>query len=671
MYFGCDYYPEHWPEERWEEDARMMKEAGFNVVRMGEFAWSKLEPKEGQFDFTWLDKAIEILGRYNIKTILGTPTAAPPPWLAKKYPEILRVDKQGIRTSFGGRRSYCPNSSVYHTYSQKIVSKMAEHYKDNENVVGWQIDNEFGGDREKGLCYCKQCARSFRKWLRNKYETIDKLNQEWGTVFWSQIYTEWDEIPVPRELETAHNPSLLLDYRRFISDSYITYQKLQLDILRRICPDKFITNNLMGLFNGIDYYKLARPLDFISWDNYPNLRFVGGEKSPVIVSLSHDLMRGLKGKSFWVTEEQSGPSGWQCVDPTPYPGEIRLWTYQAIAHGAEGILYFRWRTSRFGTEQFWHGILDHSGIPTRRYEEVKKVGWELKRIGEKITGLKFPQKVAMLTSYDEQWAFEIQPNNPKFNYQEHFASYYRLLNAWNIPVDVVSTKEDLSKYKLVIAPSLFLISDEIAENLKNFVRKGGVLITTFRSGVKNWNNVAFDDLLPAKLTDLLGIQVIEYNSLSPAQKCEMELTHPQIESLRGECDIWCDIIRCKEAEIVGKYTQHYYKDQPCITANQFGKGYAVYIGTNPSLEIKKEILRWTLQKSGIKPSFQVDSEDLEIVLREKGNKNYLFFLNHSDKKHYIKLDRSYLEVIENREYPKDSIIAMEPKGVRILCETQA
>lgn len=669
MYFGCDYYPEHWPEDKWEKDAQMMAEAGFNVVRLAEFAWVKMELEEGRFEFNWLDKAIEILAKNNIKTILGTPTAASPAWLAMRHPDILCVDEQGIRTSFGGRRAYCPNSNTYRSFSEKIVSKMAEHYKDNGNIIGWQIDNEFGGGGGKGLCYCESCAVHFRKWLKDKYRALDKLNQEWGTIFWSQTYTAWDQVPLPWQLETAHNPSLLLDYRRFISDSYIDYQKLQIDILRKICPHQFITHNFMAVFNGIDYYKLAEPLDFISWDNYPNLRFNGEDKHAVKVSLLHDLMRGLKEKNFWVMEQQSGPSGGRYIDPNPQPGEIRLWTYQAIAHGAEGILYWRWRTGQFGNEQFWHGILDQADVLTRRYEEVKKVGQELQRIGDKLTGLEFPKEVAIVTSYDVQWAFDIQPNNPKFDYQEHLTSYYQLLHTWNVPVDAVSIQTDFSKYKLLIAPALFLINDELVSSLKEFVEKGGILIITFRSGIKNWNNVVFDEPLPAKLNDLLGIEVVEYDSLFSLQKCKVKLIHPEIKSLQGECDTWCDIIKCKGARVVGEYVENYYRGCPSITVNQFGRGQAVYIGTNPSSEIKENILRWTIEKSGIKPSFGGDSRNIEVLLRKKEGKDYLFFLNHSTKNQCVKIDQKYLELFENREYTKDSLMTIEPKGVRILCRS--
>ena len=669
MNFGCDYYPEHWPEERWTKDIQMMAEAGFNVVRLAEFAWSKLEPEEGQYDFDWLDRAIKILAENRIRIILGTPTATPPAWLARQYPTIFRVDEKGIRSSFGGRRGYCPNSSIYRDYSQRIVLELAKHYKNNENVIGWQIDNEFGG-----LCYCESCLKEFRKWLKEKYSTLEQLNKEWGTIFWSQTYTDWDEIPLPRQLDTAHNPSLLLDYRRFISDSYISYQKLQIDILRKSYPHKFITHNFMGLFNGIDYYKLAEPLDFVAWDNYPNLKSMEENKSLaneniVKVSLSHDLMRGLKRQNFWVMEEESGPPGWEYVESTPPPGQIRLWTYQAIAHGADGILYFRWRTSRFGTEQFWHGILDQAGVTTRRYEEIRKVGQELQSVGSKLIGLEFPQEVAILTSYDEQWAFGIQPNNPQFNYQEHFASYYRILNRWNIPVDVVSIRADLSKYKLVIAPALFLINDELVENLKEFVKKGGTLIITFRSGVKNWNNVVLEEPLPGKLNDLLGIEVIEYDSLPSQQKCKLKLIYPEIEPLSGECNVWCDIIKCGGAEVIGRYAQSYYKGEACVTINRFGQGCAIYIGTNPSPEIKATILKWATEKSGVRSSFPADSKDLEVVLRRKEGKNCLFFLNHSGEDNHVKLDSAYVELLENRKYAKGSIMTIEPKGVKILWET--
>ena len=246
MYFGCDYYPEHWPEQRWEKDARMMAKAGFNTVRLAEFAWIKMEPREGRFDFSWLDKVMGILAEHKIRLILGTPTAAPPAWLVAKKPTILRVNQQGIRTSFGGRRNYCPNNPKYRTYSKNIVSRMAEHYGSNECVIGWQIDNEFGGDGTKGMCYCDNCAKQFRRWLKEKYANFEELNHEWGTIFWSQTYTAWGQICPPRQLETAHNPSLLLDYRRFISVSYIDYQQMQIDMIRESSKHQFITHNFMG-----------------------------------------------------------------------------------------------------------------------------------------------------------------------------------------------------------------------------------------------------------------------------------------------------------------------------------------------------------------------------------------------------------------------------------------
>ncbi len=668
MYFGCDYYPEHWPKERWEEDARLMKEARFNVVRLGEFAWVKMEPEEGSFSFNWLDEAIEILGRHEIKTVLGTPTATPPAWLVKKHLEVLRVDENGIRSSFGGRRAYCPNNDIYHQFSKKIVQEMVEHFKNNKNVIGWQIDNEFGGDSSEGLCYCDVCASKFRKWLKKKYRSLDNLNKEWGTIFWSQTYGDWEEIPVPRKLETAHNPSLILDYRRFISDSYISYQELQRKILKDFAPHQFVTHNFMAHFNGIDYYNLAKPLDFVAWDNYPKLHFVEEGKEYYDVSFGHDLIRGLKRKSFWVMEEQSGPSGWQCVDPTPEPGEIRLWTYQAIAHGAEGVLYFRWRTCRYGTEQFWHGILDAWGKVNRRYEEVKQIGKELKKIEETLAEMEFSAEVAILNSYDIQWAFAIQPNNEQFNYRKHFLSYYQIFNRWGINVDAISWQDDFSKYKIIVAPSLFLLQDDFAIKLRDFVKNGGLLVVTFRSGIKNWNNVTFEDPFPAPLRDFLGIEVEEYDSLLPEheQGREIEIIHPDFKRTTGEGKIWCDIVKCDGAEVVACYSDGYYQGRPSITINKFERGKAIYIGTDPSEEIKENILFWAMREAGVNRPFLNIISNVEVVQQSKGERELIFLLNHSSKEQYIELNKEYVSILEDKEYSQGETIILEPKGVGII-----
>jgi len=464
FFYGVDYYPEHWPEERWQEDARLMAEANFNVVRLAEFAWSRMEPKEGNFDFNWLDRAIEILIAHDIKIILGTPTASPPPWLMAKGEDLFRVDQEGRRLTYGNRREYCPTNPMYHDYSSRIVSKMAQHYQDHPGVIGWQIDNEFG-DR----CYCTICRKTFQDWLRDRYFSLETLNARWGTAFWSHEYTDWSEIPLPLSTGGSPNPGLALDFYRFSSDSYVAYQKIQVDLLREICPQHFITHNFMGFhYDRLNYFDLARELDFVAWDIYWRMQWnMQAEVDPSWPSLGHDTMRGLKGKNFWVMEQQAGPGGWELVSVPTRPGELRLWAYQSIAHGADAILFFRWRTARFGTEEYWHGVLDHHGKTGRRYEEIQHMGKEIARIGELIHGSQIRAPVAFLLSYDSRFAFQIQGNNPRFSYPEHFHDLYHAFYIRHIPVDIISPSSDFSKYPVVVAPALHVVNEKIAENLED------------------------------------------------------------------------------------------------------------------------------------------------------------------------------------------------------------
>jgi beta-galactosidase len=433
IYLGADYYPEHWPEERWVEDARLMAQAGFNVVRLAEFAWSMMEMREGDFRFDWLDRAIDVLSEHHIQVVLGTPTASPPPWLMYKGADLFLVQQNGVRQTYGLRREYCPNHPLYHQYSQKIVTEMASHFKNNPAVIGWQIDNEFG-DR----CFCDICREKFHEWLQQRYEMIDHLNHRWGTVFWSHIYTEWSQIPVPLATIRAHNPGLALDYYRFMSDSYCAYQREQIEIIRQICPDHFITHNLMGFgYDKLNYYAMTDDLDFVSWDNYRRMQWnMEAKVDPVTAALSHDTMRGLKKKNYWVMEQQAGGGGWDSLAVTPKPGEMRLWTYQSIAHGADGILYFRWRTCRSGTEQYWQGLLEHHGIPGRRYHEVAQIGDELKKVGHRIAGSTVNPKIAIMQSYDTRFAFQIQPNHPSFSYERQILEIYRGFYEHHISVEI-------------------------------------------------------------------------------------------------------------------------------------------------------------------------------------------------------------------------------------------
>ncbi len=661
MYLGADYYPEHWDKERWPKDAEMMAEAGLNVVRLAEFAWSRLEPQEGVFDFNWLDEVIEILSGKGISVVMCTPTATPPQWMYNLHPDILPVDRNRIRKNQGSRRHYCLNNPTYHDYTRRIVEKMAAHYSDNPAVIGWQIDNEFGCHNTT-RCYCDYCLRAFQEWAKDKYGSLEALNKAWGTIFWSQVYMDWEEIPLPWSTPAALNPSLTLDFFRFSSDSNVRYQQLQIDILRRLAGDQFITHNLMGLFDEIDYFALARSLDFVAWDNYPGLN-LSGEANSIRVSLSHDLMRGLKRSNFWVMEERSGQPGGDYIFPATRPGDIRLWTYQAIAHGADAVVYFRWRTCRFGAEEYWHGIIDHNGKENRRFEEVKRIGEEIKKVGEQIERSQIKAEVAILLSYDFRWAFKIQPHTPAFNYEQHLLNYYTSLHNANIPVDIISPREDLSQYKLVIAPTLFLLDDEIVANLYRYVENGGILVTTFRSGVKDWSNVVTEKDLPGELSKLFGIVVREYDPLPTGKTNTIRLIHPELEPWELEAKVWCDVISTQQAEVVAEYTQDYYAQSPAVTINQYGSGYAVYVGTIGEDKFYQTLLSWLSNKAGVRYLLRTQL-GVEVTQRVKDDVALLFLLNHNQEARMVNIDGRYEDLLTGEKV--EANVSLSPKGVRIL-----
>jgi beta-galactosidase len=661
FYFGVDYYPEQWPEERWPIDAQLMKEAGFNVVRLAEFAWSKMEPGDGHYDFNWLDRAIEVLQSHGMKVVLGTPTASAPPWLMKQNPDLFRVREDGQRVTFGNRREYCPNHPLYHEYTRRIVTKMAEHYADHPAIIGWQIDNEFG-DR----CYCPICGEKFQAWLRGRYKGLEELNQKWGTDFWSHVYNDWTEIPLPLTTGGSPNPGLALDFYRFCSDSYVAYQQLQIDILRAACPGHFVTHNLMGFgYDRLNYFDLARTLDFVSWDNYPRMQWTMERGlDPSSMALSLDTMRGLKSKNIWIMEQQAGQGGWEVLSVAPRPGELRLWAYQSIAHGADALVFFRWRTARYGTEQYWHGLLDHDARPSRRYEEIRQMGAEIQKLGEEILGTQIKSPVAMLLSYDSRFAFQIQPNNPGFHYPEHFHQIYRAFHRQHISIDIAAPNADLSPYKLVIAPALHLVTGPIAENLKGYVQAGGTLVVTQRTGVKDESNAVVNQRLPGLLAELCGIEVEEYDSLSARMQNSLEFIIPELaDTPCVTVGVLCDILKPTLATVLARYRQDYYGGKPAITLNQFGAGRAIYIGAVGDGQLYDLLAKWLLDTAGLQNGFTT-SPGVEVTQRTQGDKKLLFVLNHLDSLQTIDLEGTYIN-LHNR-MPTKGKLQLQPYEVLIL-----
>jgi len=663
FYFGVDYYPEQWPEERWAVDAQLMAEAGFNVVRLAEFAWAKLEPREGKFDFDWLDRAIAILAEREIRIVLGTPTASPPAWLMQPHPELFRVTQDGRRVTFGNRREYCPNQPLYHESTRRIVNALAAHYAAHPAVIGWQIDNEFGE-----RCYCETCAHAFRNWLRARYESLDVLNEKWGTTFWSHTYGDWNEIPLPLSSGGSPNPGLALDYFRFVSDSYIAYQELQLDILREHCPQHFVTHNFMGFkYEGLNYFDLARQLDFVAWDNYPRTQWnMQAEVDPANAALAADTMRGLKQKNFWVMEQQAGSGGWDMVSVTPRPGELRLWAYQSIAHGADGILFFRWRSARYGAEEYWHGLLEHDATPGRRYQEIKRMGGEIQKVGNLLAGSQIKSTVALLYSYEARFAFQVQANNPRFNYADQFQQFYAALYHQRVPIDIIAPDGDLTPYRLVIAPALHIVPDDLAARLERFVYSGGTLVMTPRSGVKDEANAVVNQRLPGILAALSGVYVDEYDSLAPDMQNELEFTATDISSDHFVARIWCDILKPTAATVIARYTQDYYAGQPAITLNSYGTGRVLYIGTIGKDVLYETVVPWLLRQAGIR-SILTAPRGVEITERWRDNRRILFVLNHNGHPESVPLDRSYHDLLDSGAILENKLV-LAPRSVHILVE---
>ncbi len=623
MYIGVDYYPEHWPSNRWTTDADLMAEAGFNIARLAEFAWVDMEPVEGEFEFGWLDEALSILGKRNISAILGTPTAVMPAWMAHQYPETLAMQKDGTRIVWGVRKNNCFTSSVYRKRSERITLAMAEHFAQTPNVIGWQTDNEFG----QPYCYCDECRGGFQTWLQRKYGSLDELNRAWGNHFWGQKVQGWDEIVIPVD-DSTYNPSACLDWRRFFSWLNVSFQRDQVNILRKICPTHFITHNFMGLFKGLNYYELATDLDFVSWDNYPKLGV-----TPQIrydASLSADVMRGLKGKNFWIMEQTAGAPGWATFGRNPRPGEIRSIAYQQLAHGADGNLWFRWRTCTAGREQYWHGLLGHDGRPLRRYDEAAQVAHEYHRLAPELEGTTIKADVAIIYDYESLWALDIQPgySNPEGNNvgQDAIKRYYQALFRAGVNVDMVPPSADLTPYKLVLAPHLYILSDTIAEHLNAYVRAGGVLLTDCRTAVKDETSLCYDRTLPGKLSEMLGISIEEYEAVIGEYPLTMSGDLGPFTATH-----YADWVHTTGADVLASYASWHLADYAAVTRHRFGKGWGWYVGT---VVKETKFYDWLaaglLNQSSISP-IVTPPAGVEVSLRERQDQKLLFLLNHTEQ----------------------------------------
>lgn len=650
LHIGAAWYPEQWPEERWAEDIRLMQAAGLTVVRMAEFAWSTMQPSSGKFDFAWLDRAIDQLAASGIAYVLGTPTAVPPAWLVEQYPAILPIDETGQRVQFGNRCHYCVNSSDFQRAAVQIVQAMGNHFGSNPNVIGWQIDNEYNR-----VCHCEVCRAQFQRFLAEKYGGLDALNRHWSTAYWSQTYSAWEQVPLP---VGAHNPGLMLEFKNFITSSYRNFQQLQLDALRpTLQPNVWITHNFMGWFGAFDHYEISAGLDMASWDTYIG----SGQHEYARLGIIHDLTRGFKRKNFWVMETQPGSVNWSGVNNSLNKGEARTMAWQAVAHGADAVLYWQWRSAPGGQEQYHGTLLDQAGRPRPFYAEVQMLGQEFARLSDRLAGSTVKTEIALLNDYASRWSIDFQRHHKDFDYVAFFNHFACPLAAHGIPLDVISADTALTGYRLVFAPALILLDEQRLHNLKEFVRQGGTLVLTARCGVKDRYNALLPSRPPGGLSELAGVEVEEFFALDESVPIHGTL-------LNGSAKIWAErlaILDQPAVSVLGRYqaSNGWLDGEPAITVRACGNGRVYYVGAWLD-EPSQHILIDHILKNAGQPRMDMPAEvEWRTRVRPDGQEIH-FLINHARLERSIHLPWKTFDHLSSRELEQDFTLA--PYGVFVL-----
>ncbi len=621
--FGAPYYPEHWEPHERVSDIERMRSAGVNVIRMTEFAWDRIEPRENQFDFDLFDTTISELGQAGIQTILCTPTATPPAWLTEGHPGWMRVTIEGTAMSHGSRQHCCTNNEEFRSHSRRITRKMAEHFTDSPHVIGWQTDNELFCHLSQ--CICTSCAQSFHQWLQQRYHSIEKLNESWGSSFWALSFDDFSQIQLEAlaRRPTHFNPSMYLDYRRFISEQVTAFQREQVEILRDVNPSWWVTHN--GLFWNLDYWPFASDLDFLSVDIYPQYRMSTPVESYHWAQLA-ERCRAASG-SFLVLEQQCGPGAQgEYMHDNPRPGQMRLWAYQAISHGADGILHFRWRTCKFGAEMYWNGVLDQDNIPRRRYDEFRNEGEELARIGSEIVGTTRLVEAAILWEEEQEMAhggLGLGLPSPDDQKKE----LCRELGKRHLPFGIVDLHDALDGVSLAIMPSFMVIDEPRAQKLKAFVSNGGILVATARTATRSPQNQVLTQTPPGFLQDLFGVQIVEFGKMNaPVVGIE------QGEHQPTQCPSY-EILSLGSAKSLATWSgsfdggPHSAPGLPAISVNTFGQGTAIYVGTHITGENVGSILQSILSQTDVKP-LGVADDAVEIGCRYDSATKLYFVLNH-------------------------------------------
>ena len=641
--FGADYFPEQWPEEVWLEDIRLMKEAGVNMVSLAIFAWALIQPDEETFTFGWLDKIMNLLAENGIDVCLGTATAAQPNWLTEKYDDILFVRESGQQAAPGSRQTYCINSPSYRKAVRRFVREMAMHYQHHPALRLWHVNNEYAN--KNSMCFCKNCESAFQLWLKEKYQSLEALNGSWGTVFWGEKYFAWEQIHPPKSSAGGRNGSKLLDYKRFLSDSFYSLYMEEVNVLREVTPDIPITTNFEGDWSKFDHFRFRQDLDVASLNCYPNPLDPNAKSW---VALRHAMMRSLLGKPFMLMEQAPSQVDWYPINVPKPPGLMRLWSYQAVANGADAVMYFQWRASKKGTEKYHSGIVPHFGETSRVFREVAALGNELKGLSE-IRGSMVHAPVAVLMDNDAWWTVDSPygsgnksldnetfwaANGQPFptvllSYLGELSHYFETFYNLHVPVDVIPVHDDFSKYKIIIAPLLHLVKPGFREAAEAFVQEGGTFVMTYFSGFADEEAGVFLNGYPGTLKELLGIAIEEYAPLPLHGKNSIKI-NPNLEGFQKEyaCSVWCDIGHATTAKILAAFGDQYFAGSPCVTENAFGKGRAYFVATRPDPDFMRDFAKRLLADQKVKIPCLPDS--VEYVRRENETYAFDFYLNHSE-----------------------------------------
>lgn len=636
--YGGDYNPEQWPRPVWEQDYEIFDTASIDTLTIGVFAWAHVQPDEHTYDFTLLDQIVERAVAGGRSIVLATPTGAMPPWLAHEHPEVNRTDFEGRRHVYGQRHNHCPSSPVYQRLSAEIADRLAQRYTGTPGLLAWHVSNEYGGP--DGSCYCDLCAAAFRVWLRERYGTLDALNDAWTTMFWSHLFTDWEQVVPPNALsEHWRGPNhtafqgITLDYRRFMSDALLANFVAEKERIRRHDAVTPVTTNLMGPFRPIDYHRWAEHLDIATWDNYPP-----GPREEVRMAFTHDLMRGLKGGApIWVMEQTPTITASRDVNPVKRPGVLGLWSWQAVAHGADAVLYFQMRQSRGACEKYHGAVIDHAGrTDTRAFREIAALGAQLRDLGDAVVGARTEARAAVIVDWDSWWTTEMTDGfNRHVRYLDVVLGYYGALWRANTAVDVLPCTADLSGYDVVIAPALHVLKGDVPDRLRAVVERGGTVVTSFWAGRVDESTRAYLMDAPGPLAELFGLRVEETDSAPPGAPNGVALRAGSLEATVPASLVF-EVLVPEGADVVGTYTEDFYAGRAAVTRNRVGDGDAWYVGTDLDREGIDAIVREILDRHGLVGPHP-DDPDVECVERTGDRGRYRFTLDHGART--VQIDR--------------------------------